>query len=173
MKRLKNIRLLVDLSGLELPEPGMLKLGGEGKAVSYFCYKGKIQQYQLDECAMKANIFKLYISTPAVFSKGWLPEWIDQSTLIGKKNGLKVQLLTASITKHSNVGGFDMKEQKPKPMHRTVPAGSVYYFKLLEGSYEEILKTFHYQAISDIYPEQGYGISLVGITGDFDYKKKL
>jgi CRISPR-associated protein Cmr3 len=56
-----------------------------------------------------------------------------------------------------------MAENKPKPMYRAVPEGSVYYFKLLDNSEEErVREAFHLKNISDINAEEGFGLALVG-----------
>ena len=48
-------------------------------------------------------------------------------------------------------------------MYNAVPAGSVYYFELLNGStMEEVKEVFYQTAISDMYQEQGFGIGYVG-----------
>ena len=107
-------------------------------------------------------MFKLYLSTPAIFKKGWLPEWMDENDLIGEYGGLKLKLLTASIGKTISIGGFDMKVRKPKPMRKAVPAGSVYYFKIVEGDLQKVFEIFNQTAISDIDPMQGFGIAYVG-----------
>ncbi len=54
-----------------------------------------------------------------------------------------------------------MAKRKPKPMFKAVPAGSVYFFELLEGNANQLEK-FHQKSISDIYPEQGFGICYIG-----------
>lgn len=162
MKRLNKLRLLVNFEGLKLPENGMMKLGGEGKAVSYQA----IEQLKPLVCNYPSDgkRFKIYLSTPAFFEHGWLPKWIDPQTLEGKTDNPKVRLrlLTAVIDKPSCIGGFDMKKQKPKPMRKTVPAGSVYYFEILEGSFQDALTKFDRKPISDFNPEQGFGIAYVG-----------
>ncbi len=167
MKRLKNLSLLVDFEGLDFSDNGLIKLGGEGKASSYKKYDGDINidtpKFEQDE-----NRFKIVLTTPAIFKNGWLSEWIDKNTLDGNYGGLKLKLLTAAIGKPVNIGGFDMKKRIPKCMYRAVPSGSVYYFKLVEGDMEKVVSLFHQKAISDIYPEQGFGIAYVGkiLEGD-------
>ena len=106
--------------------------------------------------------FKVIFSTPAIFEKGWLPKWIDEKTLIGEYNDLKLKLLAAAIGKPLSIGGFDMKKRMPKPMYKAIPAGSVYYFELLEGKMDNVQNIFHQRSISEIYPEQGFGIAYVG-----------
>lgn len=164
MKRLENLSLIIDFEGLDLPEKGMMKLGGEGKAVFYQKFKPII--FSIDNSKSDSRKLKLYLSTPATFKKGWLPEWIDKKTLIGKYKGLKLELLTASIGKPIHIGGFDMKAKKPKPMRKAVPAGSVYYFKLIEGDFQEAFSIFNQTPISDFNSEQGFGIAYVGVYNE-------
>ncbi len=164
MKRLGNksgvlISLIVDFKGINLSEKGLIKLGGEGKAVSYEkCSK----DLSIDVIIPTENRFKIYLSTPAIFKKGWLPEWIDEKTLIGEYSGLKLKLITTAIGKPIHIGGFDMKKRKPKPMYKAVPAGSVYYFKIIKGAVQDVIDAFHGKSISDYYKEQGFGIAYVG-----------
>lgn len=159
MKRLRNLSLVIDFEGIELQRKGIMKLGGEGKAVYYNEYSNNI--------ASSVNIpaenrFKIYFSTPAIFEKGWLPKWINEKTLEGEYEGFRLKMLTMSAEKPISIGGFDMKAHKPKPMYRAIPAGSVYYFEVIEGDIKNIFATFNQRAISDLYSEQGFGISYIG-----------
>ena len=167
MKRLENkqddkMSIVIDFEGLDLPEEGIIKFGGEGKAARYNRYKEKDINIDFPKFKENANQFKIVLTTPAIFKNGWLPDWIDETTLVGEFNGLKIKLLTAAIDKPIHIGGFDMKEKKPKPMFKAVPAGSVYYFELIDGNMGEVKNTFHQKAISDVYPEYGFGIAYVG-----------
>ncbi|GBE54809.1 CRISPR-associated protein [archaeon BMS3Bbin15] len=162
-KKGKSLSLVIDFEGLDLPERGMMKLGGEGKAVSY--QKSEPVNFSVDKSKLDGDRFKLYLSTPAIFKNGWLPQWIDENTLEGEYKGLKLQLLTASIGKPILIGGFDMKARKPKPMYKAVPAGSMYYFEIIKGDLESALEVFDQKAISDFYPVQGFGIAYVGGIG--------
>lgn len=164
MKRLKNLSLLVEFEGMSIPEKGLLKLGGEGKAASYEKISDQLTACDLPEDYFDKNIekFKLYLSTPAIFHQGWLPSWIDMNSLEGKYKNSKFKLLTASIGKYQNLGGFDLKQKKPKSMWKVTPAGSVYYFKIIEGNFKEIFSLFNRQSISEENAKQGFGITFVG-----------
>jgi len=167
MKRLENnksekINIVVDFEGLDLPEEGLMKLGGEGKAVRYSKHNEQDITINFPQFKEDTKQFKIVLTTPAIFKNGWLPNWIGENTLEGEYNGLKLKLLTAAIAKPVNIGGFDIKGRKPKPMYKAVPAGSVYYFELISGNIEEVKNSFHKKAISDAYPEQGFGIAYVG-----------
>ena len=174
MKRLKNLNFLVDYSGLDLAREGLLKLGGEGKPAAF----KKVEKIRIQAPQLQGNYFKLYFATPAVFAQGWLPGWIDETTLVGTYGGLKLRLLTACLGRYEPIGGFDMGKKRPKPLRRGVPAGSVYYFELLDGNVADIITFFHNQNIIGIdmaaavdsaekedylqYAQQGFGLAFVG-----------
>lgn len=173
MIRLKHkynkIGLIFKIEGVEdMPERGILQLGGEGKTV-YFEKIEKIEDNPLDSLMninfeLKEGMFKLYLATPAIFDKGWLPSWIDESTYEGEKDGIKLKLISCAIGKFIRIGGWDIARNRPKPMYKAVPAGSVYYFKILDGNIdvEKIKKVFHFKNISDKNPEEGFGLSFIG-----------
>lgn len=154
----KRVSIVVKFSGLKIPTSGFMKLGGEGKVVHY----KKTSEVIIQPPKLEENVFKIYLTTPAIFEQGWLPWRMDKKDLIGIYKGLKLKLLTAAIGKYISIGGFDMKKQKPKTMCRAVPAGSVYYFKLLEGDLSKVVDVFHDKSISDFQSEQGFGLSFVG-----------
>lgn len=154
----QKVSLVVDFEGLDLPAHGMLRLGSEGKAVSYSIADPVV----FDTPIMNGNRFKLYLATPAIFRKGWLPGWIDESSLEGTYQGIRLRLLTASIGKYLSLGGFDMVQGKPKVMRRMVPAGSVYYFELVDGDVDRVIDVFHKNCISDYDAIQGFGLTFVG-----------
>lgn len=168
MLRPQDLTFMVRTQGLELPDKGIIRLGGEGKA-AYF-KKTKCPAFVLGNTVSRDKntqntMFKLYFATPAVFEKGWLPSWIkdqDQKQYTGTYHGLKVSLAAAAVSRYQTLGGFDMKNQKPKAMYRVIPPGSVYYFQLEEGTFQDAVEKFHDQRISDFYQEQGFGWAFVG-----------
>ncbi len=112
-----------------------------------------------------ANRFKMLLVTPALFSQGWLPGWLDpvngQGTLPG--SDLKVQLRSAAVGRAMPISGWDIAHNRPKPLRRAVPAGSVYYFELLNGDPAQVVELFHHsESISDEDGQAGFGLTLVG-----------
>ena len=162
----EGVALLLEVEGVQdFPKRGILRLGGEGKVVFLESVQGNLRErlgsfWNSGEC-QDSEIFKVYLVTPAIFRRGYLPEWIGDD-FRGKKEGLELQLLGAAVGKPLPVGGWDMSRSTPKEVRRAVPAGSVYYFRLLGGRWDEVIRTFHFQNISDIDPEEGFGLSLVG-----------
>jgi len=164
MKRLKDVSIVVDVEGLNLPvKSGLMKLGGEGRPVSFTVVE-EIEKMAVPPPKLMEKKIKIYLATPGIFNNGWLPGGIDENTLEGSINNIRLRLVTAAIGRPLYIGGFDMKKG-PKPMKRAVPAGSVYYFELL-GDYDskEVAKALHNKAISDneAYRKQGFGIIYIG-----------
>lgn len=171
-----NYGFVVDYECPEnLPQKGLLKLGGEGKSFAYqnIVSDGNPLSSHLE--TVKAVIqstgrFKLYFATPAIFKQGWLPSWLDKNTFSGAypiepAASIPLQLLTAAVGKSVPVGGWDMAKGQAKPTWRAVPAGSVYYFELLDRDrIDDLISAFHYQNISDERTEEGFGLALMGIV---------
>ncbi len=161
----KNVSFYINIKNINrYKDKGTVRFGGEGKLV-------KIEKVNEDPFESLKNInfnlqdnrFKIYLATPAIFENGWIPKWINRENLTGKYNDINLKLIGCSLGKFILIGGWDLANQKPKPMYRAVPAGSVYYFEVLdETSKDKILETFHLKNISDVYPEEGYGLSFVG-----------
>lgn len=160
----------------KLPENGLLKLGGEGKSFTYERSSHNPDPLatekdmgDLKEKIRSSRAFKLYFATPAIFENGWLPKWIHKNTGKNTYNAeyesLSFELKTAAVGKPIAMGGWDMKNNIPKPTRQAVPAGSVYYFKVSDEScVDTIVKTFHYKNISDYQAEEGYGLCFVGVV---------
>jgi CRISPR-associated protein Cmr3 len=168
MNRLNNMYIVINFEGLDLPERGLMKLGGEGRAVYYEKFSDQRPDVSISLNELSDNRFKVYLLTPAIFKNGWIPEMLNNKELTYESKGFKVKFLTAAIGKPLSMGGFDMKNNKPKPMLKVVPAGSVYYFELIKGDIKEAYEAFNNRAISEFYPEQGYGLAFVGKIHDND-----
>ncbi|MCF7859658.1 MAG: type III-B CRISPR module-associated protein Cmr3 [Candidatus Cloacimonetes bacterium] len=158
MKRLDKLDMVIDFSGLELERSGLLKLGGEGKAVSYKV----IEANQIIKLPEIEKEFIMYLATPAIFNNGWLPGFIDPESLTGEiVMGLKVKLRSAIVNRPLLIGGFDIQLKKPKTMMQAVPSGSLYYFEILEGA-ANLLESIQGKSVSDFKTEEGFGIAYFG-----------
>jgi len=150
-----SIDLIVDFENLDLPENGIFKLGAEGKTIHYESHIIKNSD-NINYSITNNKIIKLYLNTPAIFEKGFIPNF--ESSLL-KKFGFN--LLAASIGKPINIGGFDMKKNKPKTMYKAVPFGSVYYVSS-DVNVSEIANELNGKSISDYKGNEGFGIVYVG-----------
>jgi len=176
----KEISFLVELDGVkDFPEKGIFQLGAEGRTVNFKVIKENLlEELRNVNFELKNGIFKVYLATPAIFEKGWLPSWINEKNLKGEFKGLKLKLVTVVLKKHKLIGGWNLADNRPKPMYKAVPEGSVYYFKVLNGvDEEEIKKVFHFKNISDEFSsekfkdlsemdkflsKEGFGLALIG-----------
>jgi len=162
----KNLSLCIEIEGLNsYPEGGLIQIGGEGKIAKIEKIKNADPLKILRNSNFKLidKLFKIYLATPAIFTKGWLPHWINEENLEGEFNGIKLKLISCSIGKFNLIGGWDLANKKPKAMYKAVPAGSVYYFKILDDKTAEAIKeTFHLKNISDKNPEEGFGLIFIG-----------
>ena len=114
--------------------------------------------------------FKLVLLTPAVFDSGWLPRFVDAGRFECRDGSLRFRLVSASIERPMPISGFDLAKGTPKPIRLAVPAGSVYYFEVLEGTDSDYIGKFHLRSISDYWPEAGFGVVAVGRWDYFDSK---
>lgn len=172
-KELLNLKdgfsYLMELSGHNglLPEEGILKLGGESKA-AFYKSRNISSSIKLNKTVKKkikeSKKFKIYLATPAVFKKGWLPESVDDNLIISLDNGIRIKIICCSTDKHKMISGWDIDKKKPRPGYRMIPAGSIYHCEVLNDSFEikELLRALHGKSISDYNKKDGFGIAYIG-----------
>jgi CRISPR-associated protein Cmr3 len=115
---------------------------------------------------------RMVLATPALFSGGWRPGWLDAKTLSGKPPGIpncELKLKGASVGRWQAISGFSLEIGKtgPKEMRRLAPAGSVYFFELV-GSGAADLADGWLKPVSDRPEDQGdgFGLALWGIWSE-------
>ncbi|MEM2001016.1 MAG: type III-B CRISPR module-associated protein Cmr3 [Candidatus Methanomethylicaceae archaeon] len=177
---------------VKFPETGCLSLGGERRAAFYQSLKdAQLAQGFRDVIAgtgimetLKGKCeFKLYLLTPAIFSQGWLPDFLRESDgeFVGQLGTLTFKLVAAAVGKAISIGGWDLVHKRPKPMRRAVPAGSVYFFEkkengpLTNDDVKVLFQAFHFKSLhrsdwSDLTSDQfsedgkaGFGLALIGV----------
>ncbi len=158
MLRLRDMSLIVAYEGLQLPEEGFLRLGGEGRAAAFTHITDDGEDLPVPAAG---RYFKLYLATPAFFAGGWRPGWLDERGE-GVYGPLRLKLLTAAVGKPVPIGGFDIKMRQPKPMRRAVPGGSVYYFAIRQGTMADAVAAFHGRCISEYRQKEGFGLAFTG-----------
>ena len=161
----------VNINNLDLAEGDFMRLGAENKVARLRKAPKSIRVTSPSEWENPTR-FKLYLSTPAIFNHGVIPDWIDKhDDMCGTVPdiGVKVQLETCAVGRFLSFGGFDIKKYQPKPMMKAVPAGSVYYFRLLEekDAENQINQLIQYfsrdrNPVSKIRSDEGLGRAFVG-----------
>ena len=108
--------------------------------------------------------FRWVLQTPAIFGKGWLPEAVEDidGALIYRAVGFAARLVSASVGTPELAGGWDLVQGRPKGFRRMVPAGSMYWFEVVEGDPETAWEAFHERSVSDERANEGFGLVHVG-----------
>ncbi|HRK28637.1 MAG TPA: type III-B CRISPR module-associated protein Cmr3 [Chitinophagales bacterium] len=156
MLRPKDLKIYIEFEGLEgFAQKGLLRLGAENKLAYFKELKRGFITIPIANVEQTQTDFKIYLATPAIFTNGYYP------TDIFKNTNIEVELLTCAVGKYLNVGGFDMQKREPKPMQKAVPAGSVYYYRLKSGDWQNLLAELQKTGISETEQSQkeGFGIA--------------
>lgn len=116
-----------------------------------------------------ATRIRLTLATPAIFSGGWKPGWLNDG-LEGSPPGtdVKLKLVGVSNGRWKAVSGWSLAKLKdqprgPKPIRRMVPAGGVYFFEKVEGD-PAALADIWLKPVSDAEQERrdGFGLAVWG-----------
>ena len=152
----------VDGDGGLLPGEGLIRIGGDHRSCHYRRVEPRLpEREKVMECVRGSGYFKLILLTPACFTGGWLPDFVDDEG-IGERNDVRFRLVSVVIGRYDNIGGFDLLRGRPKAIKRYVPAGSVYFFKLEDGDVEALFDAFWFKSISTERAEEGFGITIIG-----------
>jgi len=143
-----------------LQDNGYLNWGGKSKPVLYKKNeKDLFSLIQKDDIMSKikeTGLMKLLFLTPTILNEGWTSSQLKINN---------ADLISAAINKVQKIGGYNMAENKPKTMYNVLPAGSVFYYKLSDKSeenIEKIFQKFYLKNVSDIYPNMGFGLIILG-----------
>lgn len=152
-----------------LPGEGLLRLGRKGRMAAYRTLDARKWSGGMEKvlsAIQDTGRLKLYLATPAVFDKGWLPSFVgpDGKGEIDLPGGcLQVSLRGAAVPRHQPIGGWDLAGRKPRPLHRAVPAGSVYFFSVEGDCSIEMLRGLVLRPLSDRNSEVGFGTVVPGV----------
>ena len=121
-----------------------------------------------------AQRIRMVLATPAIFTHGWRPGWLDER-LEGKpiNAGPKLRLVGVCNSRWKAVSGWSLAHQQspaspprgPKPIRRMVPAGSVYFFEKIDGEGSVLAQEGWLEPVSDSAKDRidGFGLAIWGI----------
>jgi CRISPR-associated protein Cmr3 len=162
----EELGFLVEVQGEDgkLPGQGWLRLGGDGRAVTYRRVE-KEMHYPMEavaESVATRRQFRVVLLTPAVFKKGWLPDFVEAPTLEGSLAGLKVRLLSAALPHRRAISGWDIQKRYHKPLRYAVPAGAVYFCEILDANPD--IQAWLSEPIKRLMPDnpEGFGLGIIG-----------
>jgi CRISPR-associated protein Cmr3 len=150
-KDFKQLKFIVEYKLDNEIKNGLMRLGGEGKAVEI--KNSNIAKPQAEQLSDK--YFKIVLQTPALFDNGNEPnlQWFSN-------NGFEVRLLTKVVGKPVKIGGWDMLTQNPKRMLSATPTGSVFYYEITNDKTvnDFIVDSKIEYSISDQRQAEGFGL---------------
>lgn len=113
----------------------------------------------------EAKGLQLTLLTPAIFSNGYLPVWLEEETLTGvlPHTSIKVRLKACAMDRWLPVSGWDLHQKKPKAMRKAVASGAVYWFEVLDGDVSSIANLY-FSSVSDQQQDQKDGFGIVAVT---------
>jgi CRISPR-associated protein Cmr3 len=115
---------------------------------------------------------RLVLATPALFKHGWRPNWLH--SVNGKLEGrprqdsaVTLRLVSACIERWKPISGWSLEKGKvgPKALKRLVPAGSTFFFEVVEGDAGDLAGKLWLHSVSDEEQDRrdGFGLALWGV----------
>jgi len=82
-----------------------------------------------------ATHVRMVLASPAIFAGGWKPSWLDDAmTGEAPDTNVKLKLVGFTIQRWKAISGWSLAPPRgPKAVRRMVPAGGVYFFKVVAG----------------------------------------
>lgn len=178
-----TLRVKTDLAGNLAP---LGHLGGERRPVALRDCGNRGQWPNLGEFdELKASLedpgntrLCFVLTSPALFTGGWKPGWLaltPQEARAHSGGGLPAgvrelmaggaRLVGAAVGRRVPVSGWNLRENKPKPVRWAVPAGSVYFLDVPEAFDRQKLLEAWLKPLSDDQDDQrdGFGCALWGV----------
>ncbi len=144
------------------------RLGGEGRLAQIEPAESAWPSIpaDLEQRLKQSQRIRLILVTPALFSDGWRPAWIDETTLQGSPPNLPditLKLCAIANPRWEAVSGWDLVKNRPRAVRRMAPPGSVYWFEVIKG--EEQLPKLWLNPVSDQTQDRldGFGLAIPGI----------
>ena len=141
---------------------GVHPLGGERRLAHWWAGGPSMPEVpeEVVEGVLRHRAARVVLLTPAFFAEAYLPAGREIS-------GARV--VGALVGRAVAVSGWDLREGKPKPSRRAVPAGSVYFVRLPEAWGDEAVRNWldslWFRNISHGEPDRrdGFGLAAVGV----------
>jgi len=119
------------------------------------------------------TLVKLVLATPACFNKGWKPGWLSEGEQGRQPEGsppscpgVRLKLVSACVGRWQAISGWSLEKGSvgEKPIRRLVPAGSVYFFEIINGSASELSSAWLESVCDDEQDRKdGFGLALWGL----------
>ena len=127
---------------------------------------------ELTKALAGTRYVRMVLATPAIFSTGWKPGWLNSGPheLEGTapSSQIRLRLVSALVERWKPLSGWSLEKPfGPKPIRRLVPAGSVYFFEVAHGNTQS-LENCWLEPVSDGEQDRrdGFGLALWGVWNE-------
>lgn len=160
-----------------LPKSFCAPVGGDRHLAQFTrCDEDGKTMWACPDKTLKGTHLRMILTTPALFAGGWLPGWINPQTCKGDVPGteicsggpVSVTLVSTVLGRWKPVSGWSYEDQKPKPLRRMAPEGSVYFFIADKELDAEQWQVLWLNSVSDDEQDRadGFGLALWGDWSD-------
>ncbi|MGI6075746.1 MAG: type III-B CRISPR module-associated protein Cmr3 [Pyramidobacter sp.] len=160
------ISVAVDFASLKaLPDRFVAPVGG-GRHLAEFSRADDDQTlWGCPQGIVLGKKLRMVLASPALFKGGWKPGWIGEDrTGVIPGTDVKVRLVSVVNGRWQPVSGWSYEKVSwgAKALRRAVPAGSVYFFEVLEGNFDVAERWL--KPVSDEMQDclDGFGLALWG-----------
>jgi CRISPR-associated protein Cmr3 len=135
-----GVGFLAAVHGAAVPEDGLLRLGGDGRAAAIRGLARSLPEPDYAAIAA-ARRCRILLTSPGIFPGGWVPPGVDpQADFLLSLPGIRAQLVAAAASRAEIVSGWDLARWQPKTAQRAVSQGAVYWLENLETTPEALRK---------------------------------
>lgn len=158
----------------------MHPLGGERRVAEFSTVADNICWHcpdSLEHALQGSSHVRMVLATPAIFSQGWLPGWLDGKTLEGvlPESDIRLKLRGACVDRWRPISGWSLEQGKrgPKPVRRLVPSGSVYFFEIIQGNPRKLAELW-LRSVCDLPQDRldGFGLAVWGVWSNTENSER-
>lgn len=168
-QRPRKMRRLAIVIGVEdsgyTIQPGLASFSGERRLVTWRKSSAALPACPADlaETIAQTGFCRLFLLTPACFTQGYLPTWLQMDAA---DRGVRIDPQAIAIGRPQVVSGWDLELRQPKRSRRLAPSGTVLFLKLngSEEARKEWIETTWLQCVSDEEQDRrdGFGLAMLG-----------
>ncbi len=140
-ERAYDVGFLAEVEGATMPDDLMLRFGGDGRAARASVVSPLPGEPDLAERIVETGRCRLILTSPGLFTGGWLPTGVTQQgggELRCELRGVRARLVCAAVPRAEVVSGWDLAKRQPKPAQRVASTGSVYWLDQIEATAEHL-----------------------------------